>query len=105
LLVPALGQHENIETIDLSANGIDDESGGLIVGIIKHQAERRDNNIWMKALRKRIMKRVTGMKLPKKKSRLARKFQEYNPFHGFGLTKIILRKNFLGGFFLSKLIQ
>lgn len=51
------------------------------------------------------MKRITGMKIPKKKTDQLREFKNYNPFHGFGLTKIILRHNFLGSYFLKKLVQ
>ena len=104
-LVPGLGRHEFIETIDLSANGIEDECGALIVSIIKKQAERRDNDIWIKTLRKKAMKRNTGMKVPRRKSKIRERIQEFNPFHGFGLTKIELRKNFLGTFFMRQLVQ
>lgn len=34
-IISALGTHANLETIDLSANGIEDECGSLIVSIIK----------------------------------------------------------------------
>ena len=35
VFAPALGKHELVETIDLSANGIEDDWGALIAGIIK----------------------------------------------------------------------
>ena len=39
------------------------------------------------------MKRVTGMKIPKSNTvRYRDQIFDYNPFHGFGLTKIVLRK-------------
>lgn len=66
-LVPALGKHDCIETIDLSANGIEDDCGALLVSIIKKQAERRDNTTWVNTLRKKAMRRQTGMKVPGKR--------------------------------------
>ena len=45
------------------------------------------------------------MKIPRKKSKVRYQYQDFNPFHGFGLTKIELRKNFLGPYFMKQLIQ
>jgi hypothetical protein len=51
------------------------------------------------------MKRITGMKIPKNKKKSGLDYHNFNPFHGFGLTKIELRKNCLGPFFMKQLIQ
>jgi Ran GTPase-activating protein (RanGAP) involved in mRNA processing and transport len=58
--------------------------------------------MWVKTLRKKAMKRITGMKIIDKKSKL---ISNKIPFHDFGLTKLILSKNFLGSFFMKQLIQ
>lgn len=52
-----------------------------------------------------MMKRITGMKIPKKAKYHQDQYYGENPFHGFGLTKIVLRKNFLGNFFMKSLIH
>lgn len=99
----ALGRHPLIETIDFSANGIEDNAGAYLVGIIQKQAERRDRDIWIRTLRKPKMRRITGIKLPKQGSEES--IKKMNPFHGFGLTKLILKKNFLGRFFMSNFLS